>query len=89
MMTMRSSINSPFHRTLGVQPHSLVHKTSSSWGGTPIMASSFQELAMAWASPFMGEDQKDLVWPGSFRMDPPEQAEAPQESLKLDLDLRL
>ncbi|KAK4258815.1 hypothetical protein QN277_005219 [Acacia crassicarpa] len=86
-----SSINlALFHRTLGVQPHSLVHKPSSSWNGTTITASSFQEYAMAWASPFMGEDQKDLVWPGSFRLDPPEQAnEAPQESLKLDLELRL
>ncbi|KAI9123498.1 hypothetical protein K1719_004798 [Acacia pycnantha] len=90
MTTMgSSSINSAFHRTLGVQPHSLVHKPSSSWNGTTITASTFQELAMAWASPFMGEDQKDLVWPGSFRLDPPEQAEAPQESLKLDLELRL
>lgn len=72
--------------SLGVQPHSLVHKPSK---GGIVMASSssFHDIGrMGWNNPFIPEDhqiQKHLVWPGSFRLDPQ------QESSKLDLDLRL
>jgi hypothetical protein len=81
--------NMPMFRSLGVQPHSLVHKPCR--GGT-MMAPSFQEayaagIGMA-CTPFTTEDHTIPVWPGSFRM-VPQQPQPPQEILKLDLDLRL
>ncbi|WVY98779.1 hypothetical protein V8G54_030930 [Vigna mungo] len=89
MTVMGFSMNTPIMlRSLGVQPHSLVHKPCR--GGT-VVAPSFHDaharLAMAW-TPFSSEDQTDLVWPGSFRS-VPQQPQPPQEPLKLDLDLRL
>jgi hypothetical protein len=81
--------NMPMFRSLGVQPHSLVHKPCR--GGT-MMAPSFQEayaagIGMA-CTPFTTEEHTIPVWPGSFRM-VPQQPQPPQEILKLDLDLRL
>ncbi|XP_014512720.1 zinc finger protein 4 [Vigna radiata var. radiata] len=89
MTVMGFSMNTPIMlRSLGVQPHSLVHKPCR--GGT-VVTPSFHDaharLAMAW-TPFSSEDQTDLVWPGSFRL-VPQQPQPPQEPLKLDLDLRL
>ncbi|XP_004496913.1 zinc finger protein 7-like [Cicer arietinum] len=89
MALMGLSMNNPMLRSLGVQPHALVHKPCR--GGT-MVASSFQEahaagLGMA-CTPFMSENRTDLVWPGSFWM-VPQQPQPPHESLKLDLDLRL
>ncbi|XP_045808565.1 zinc finger protein 4-like isoform X2 [Trifolium pratense] len=90
MALMGLSMNNiPMFRSLGVQPHSLVHKPCR--GGT-MVAPSFQEayaagLGMACTS-FTSEDHTIPVWPGSFRM-VPQQPQPPQELLKLDLDLRL
>ncbi|XP_027367101.1 zinc finger protein 7-like [Abrus precatorius] len=89
MAIMGFSMNTPMLRSLSVQPHSLVHKPCR--GGGTMVAPSFHDaharLGMAW-TPFLSEDQTDLVWPGSFRL-VPQQPQPPQESLKLDLDLRL
>lgn len=90
MALMGLPMNTPMLRTLGVQPHSLVHKPCR--GGT-VVAPSFHEAYAAAGigmpcTPFAAEDQTDLVWPGSFRM-VLQQPEPPQEPLKLDLDLRL
>ncbi|ESW15070.1 hypothetical protein PHAVU_007G041600 [Phaseolus vulgaris] len=89
MTIMGFSVNTPtILRSLGVQPHSLVHKPCR--GGT-VLAPSFHDaharLGMAWA-PFSSEDQTDLVWPGSFRL-VAQQPQPPQEPLNIDLDLRL
>ncbi|KAI4298526.1 hypothetical protein L6164_032074 [Bauhinia variegata] len=87
MAMMGLPMNSPMLRSLGVQPHSLVHKPCR--GGTSMLASfhdAYAGLGMAW-TPFIPEDQTDLVWPGSFRLNP--QPEQPQDPCKLDLDLRL
>jgi hypothetical protein len=89
MALMGLSMNNPMLRSLGVQAHSLVHKPCRS--GT-MVAPSFQEayaagLGMA-CTTFMSEDHTNQVWPGSFRM-APQQPRPPQETLKLDLDLRL
>ncbi|XP_061373918.1 zinc finger protein 7-like [Gastrolobium bilobum] len=88
MAIMGLPMNTPMIRSLGVQPHSLVHKPCR--GGTmlaPSFHDSYAGLGMAW-TPFTPEDQTDLVWPGSFRL-VTQQPQLPQESLKLDLDLRL
>ncbi|KAI4295719.1 hypothetical protein L6164_035735 [Bauhinia variegata] len=92
MMTMMGlPVNSPMLRSLGVQPHSLVHKPCSG-GGTSMVANfhdAYSGFGTAWTT-FIPEDQTDLVWPGSFRLDPLQpQPERPQEPRKLDLDLRL
>ncbi|XP_021659680.1 zinc finger protein 4-like [Hevea brasiliensis] len=89
MMTMMGfPLNTPMSRSLGVRPHALVHKQSRE--GTTV-AARFNEtntgFGMAWM-PFMLEDAMDLMWPGSFRLDP-QPPEPPSESLKLDLNLRL
>lgn len=89
MMTMMGlPINTLMARSLGVRPHALVHKSSRD--GTAI-AARFNEantgFGMAWM-PFTVEDATELMWPGSFRLDP-QLPKPPSESPKLDLNLRL
>ncbi|KAK7269895.1 hypothetical protein RIF29_22690 [Crotalaria pallida] len=86
MAMMGFSINSPMLRSHGVQPHALMHKPSR--GGTMPAPSFLDAYAMAY-TPFMPEEQTDLLWPGSFRLVPQQQPEPPHESLKLDIDLNL
>ncbi|CAN0927066.1 Zinc finger protein 1 [Linum grandiflorum] len=70
----------PIGRSLGVRPHSLVHKPNRDHGISP--TAKFDEVSRGFesAKPFSVE----LTWPGSFRMDPP-----PPESLDIDLNLKL
>ncbi|KAE9589364.1 hypothetical protein Lal_00000093 [Lupinus albus] len=86
MTMMGLSMNNPMLRSLGVQPHAIVHKPSR--GGGTMMAPSFHDAYAMACTPFMSEEKTDLAWPGSFRL-VPQQSEPPQESLKLDLNLRL
>lgn len=89
MMTMMGlHINNPMARSLGVSPHALVHKPTRD--GTAI-AARFNEVNAGFGMscmPFIIDDTMDLTWPGSFRLNP-QPPEAPSESLKLDLNLRL
>ncbi|PIM97300.1 hypothetical protein CDL12_30232 [Handroanthus impetiginosus] len=90
MMTMMAlPLHAPMFRSLGVQPHSLVHKPGRD--GTAIVA-RFSEantrFGIAWqvGTP---EEAADTMWPGSFRLDP-QQPEQNLSSLnKLDLNLKL
>ena len=81
-------------RSLGVQAHSLVQKPSSSSKLGTSIAAKFDEAAtagfgMVW-TPFPLDDAMDLIWPGSFRLDPQQVEPEPKtEPLKLDLNLRL
>ena len=87
---MNFPINSPIFRSLGVQPHSLVHKTCRGGNTAASLCDAYRELGMAWTAPFTAEDQMDTVWPGSFRLDPQlSEPTKPQESGEIDLDLRL
>ncbi|KAJ1403204.1 Zinc finger C2H2-type [Sesbania bispinosa] len=58
-------------RSLGIQPHSLVHKPSRDKSA---MVARFNNndansgIRMAW-TPFMLEQAMDFIWPGSFRME--------------------
>lgn len=95
---------SPSVRSLGVRPHSLVHKSSLDGASTGVVARFNESTAgfgMAW-NPFMIEDAMDLMWPGSFRLDPPQlqqqeqllqqqqqKQSAKSEPPKLDLNLSL
>jgi len=79
------SQNSLVARSLGIQPHSLVHKPNRERAATMVEArlnndaNSFIGMRL---TPLVLEHAGDFVWHGSFRM---------QESdkHKLDLDLRL
>ena len=88
MTVMGLPVNSPMARSLGVRPHTLVHKPNRD--GTAI-AGRFNEASpgfdMSWM-PFTVDDTTDLTWPGSFRLDP-QPPETSSEPLKLDLNLRL
>ncbi|KAF5752858.1 putative Zinc finger protein 7 [Tripterygium wilfordii] len=88
---MMTSMGFPFRsvsvRSLGVQPHSLLHKPSRE--GSSVVArfgDSSTGFGMA-CTPFMLEDAMDLIWPGSFRVD--RLPKEPSDLQKLDLNLRL
>ncbi|XP_059623950.1 zinc finger protein 4-like [Cornus florida] len=94
-MMMTTNMGPPFNslsststlRSIGVQPHSLVHKPSRE--GSSVVA-RFSDatigFGVAW-TPFMVEEAMDLIWPGSFHMDKmPNQA---SDKHKLDLNLQL
>ncbi|KAK7263213.1 hypothetical protein RJT34_30800 [Clitoria ternatea] len=75
-------------RSLGIQPHSLVHKPGRERSN---MVARFSDansgigMASSW-TPLMLEQAVDFIWPGSFRMDLPKKE---SDVNKLDLDLRL
>lgn len=81
-------VNTPAVRSMGVRPHSLVHKPGRD---ATAVAARFNDAntgsRMAW-SPVMMEDTVDLIWPGSFRLDQ-HLPESSSEPVKLDLNLRL
>ncbi|XP_043713168.1 zinc finger protein 4-like [Telopea speciosissima] len=80
-------LSSPMVRSLGVRPHSLVHKPSREETKMVARFNDSNKGFMAW-TPFMLEEAMDLMWPGSFHVDP-QQPKQPPELLKLDLNLRL
>ncbi|KAF3435506.1 hypothetical protein FNV43_RR22595 [Rhamnella rubrinervis] len=88
MSMMGLPLNSSMVRSLSARPHSLVHKSNRD--GAAVVArfnDANTRFGMVW-TPFTLEDTMDLMWPGSFRLDPqvPEQQSEP---LKLDLNLRI
>ncbi|KAK7281705.1 hypothetical protein RIF29_09921 [Crotalaria pallida] len=79
MMTTTTSLN----RSLGIQPHSLVHKHNRERSALVARLNDANSgIGMVW-TPFMDVDS---VWPGSFRV---ELANQESDMNKLDLDLRL
>ncbi|KAF5738237.1 putative Zinc finger protein 7 [Tripterygium wilfordii] len=88
---MMTSMGFPFNsipfRSVGVQPHSLMHKPSREGSS---MVRRFGDanagFGMAW-TPFMLEDAMNLIWPGSFCVD--RFTKESSDLHKLDLDLRL
>ncbi|XP_010277156.1 PREDICTED: zinc finger protein 4-like [Nelumbo nucifera] len=71
-------------RSMGVRPHSLVHKPSREGMVARFNGSSFR---MGWA-PFTSEEAVDTMWPGSFHVNP-QLSRQQSELLKLDLNLSL
>lgn len=85
MTTMGFPFNSvTTNRSLGVQPHSLLHKSSRE--GSSMVARFNGSAAMAW-TPFMVEETMDAIWPGSFRLDKLPKQDS--DVHKLDLNLKL
>ncbi|KAL7199471.1 hypothetical protein ACSBR2_021697 [Camellia fascicularis] len=91
MMTMMGfPANAHMVRSLGVRPHSLVHKPSRGTGTT--IVGRFNETHTGFVSPWEPhtmEEEMNLMWPGSFHLDPQLPPEQPLDNLKLDLNLRL
>ncbi|WCJ17843.1 zinc-finger protein 1 [Euphorbia peplus] len=90
MPAMKWPMNAPMNnRSLGVRPHSLVHKPSTN--GISI-SPRFQEaeggFRMACMS-FTLADAMDMMWPGSIRLDHRLPPDPPTETPNLDLNLRL
>ncbi|KAL0422571.1 UNVERIFIED_CONTAM: Zinc finger protein 7 [Sesamum latifolium] len=90
MMTMMAlPIHATMFRSLGVQPHSLVHKPGRD--ETRIVA-RFSEantrLGIAW-QPGILEEATDVMWPGSFRLEPQQPEQKSSNSNTIDLNLKL
>ncbi|GMI88280.1 hypothetical protein HRI_002497300 [Hibiscus trionum] len=86
MMTMMSlPMSSQMVRSLGVRPHSLVHKSTRDGAAAAASVARFNDT---YTMQFTVDDGTDFMWPGSFRMDP-RPPEPPSEPPKLDLNLRL
>ncbi|CAJ1942927.1 unnamed protein product [Sphenostylis stenocarpa] len=92
MMTTRSPMGLAYtslaSRSLGIQPHSLVHKPGRERSAMVARFSDANSNGVGVASwtPFMLEQAVDFYWPGSFRVDLPKQE---SDVNKIDLDLRL
>ncbi|XP_052177363.1 zinc finger protein 4-like [Diospyros lotus] len=74
MAMMGWPVNTPMVRSLGVRPHSLVHKPSRD-GLVGRFSDANKGLWMPWLMPHAMEEATDLMWPGSFRLDPQPQEE--------------
>ncbi|XP_057494935.1 zinc finger protein 7-like [Actinidia eriantha] len=77
-------------RSLGVRPHSLVHKPGREGSGAVVARFSditTPGVGVLWA-PFGVEEAMDVMWPGSFRMEKPSPNQ-PSDWQNLDLNLRL
>ncbi|XAR52884.1 hypothetical protein NMG60_11021207 [Bertholletia excelsa] len=87
-ITMGLPVNTTTVRSLGVQPHSLVHKPNRD---RKTIVERFNDMNtgfnMEWTS-HMSDEAIDLVWPGSFRLDP-QPSEQPSDAHEIDLNLRL
>ncbi|KAE8673983.1 F-box-like/WD repeat-containing protein TBL1X-like isoform 1 [Hibiscus syriacus] len=79
-------------RSLGVRPHSLVHKGVRSEGSSVVARFSESGPIFGVAgTPFSVEDSMDMIWPGSFRLEnfPMQGPEPATDPRKVDLNLRL
>ncbi|KAJ8651008.1 hypothetical protein MRB53_004031 [Persea americana] len=85
---LNTPINGPLVRSLGVQPHSLVHKPHRDGAVVARFDNCTNGFGIAWTAPFALEEAQDLMWPRSFHMNS-SQSKQPQEQHKLDLNLRL
>lgn len=89
MMSMTNlPINSTMPRSLGVHPHSLVHKPQRE---EYAFAVRFKNPNIGFTTPcnqFIADSATDVLWPGSYRLNLQPVEQQPQES-KLDLNLRL
>ncbi|KAK8658533.1 hypothetical protein V6N13_036736 [Hibiscus sabdariffa] len=81
--------NSHMVRSLGVRPHSLVHKPNRD-GAAARFDETYTSFGMA-GMQLRVDDAIESVWPGSFRLDPrlPKPGSSESGPSKLDLNLRL
>lgn len=76
-------------RSLGVRPHSLVHKPSRDGAASVArFTETYTGFGMS-GMQFTVDDAMDFMWPGSFRLDPQLPKPPSSDPSKLDLNLRL
>ncbi|XVE49272.1 hypothetical protein DITRI_Ditri01bG0069700 [Diplodiscus trichospermus] len=75
-------------RSLGVRPHSLVHKSSRDEAASVARFNDTYTGFRMTGMHFTVDDSMDYMWPGSFRLDP-KLPKPPSDPSKLDLSLRL
>lgn len=88
MASMAPPIRTSMFRSLGVQAHSLVHKSGRD--GT-VIAARFGEANTRFGVPWQPgttEEAADVMWPGSFRVNT-QQPVSSSNSNTLDLNLKL
>ncbi|XP_006356491.1 zinc finger protein 2-like [Solanum tuberosum] len=90
MMTMMAlPINNPMFRSLGMIPHSLVHKSSRDARAT---AATFSEASAGYQRTSLTNQMDrsfDLKWPGSFQLNQQQTKDHTSNPTKLDLNLKL
>ncbi|XP_010906248.1 zinc finger protein 7 [Elaeis guineensis] len=84
-MMMSLPLNTPFLRSLRVQPHSMAHKPNRE--GEMGIVARFDDLSMS-RLPYALEEATNLRWPGSYQINL-QLPKQPAELNKLDLSLRL
>ncbi|KAI4342333.1 hypothetical protein MLD38_026971 [Melastoma candidum] len=86
---MSKMVNPTIMRFLGVRPHSLIHRQNKDDAAVVVarFGETFMGSGLRWTS--VMEDAPEVMWPGSFRSDPPLQQKSPSELHQLDLNLRL
>ena len=75
-------------RSLGVRPHSLVHKSSRDGAASVARFNDTHAGFGMTGMNFTVDDAMDFMWPGSFRLNP-QLPKPPSDPSKLDLNLRL
>ncbi|XVE93457.1 hypothetical protein REPUB_Repub01dG0194400 [Reevesia pubescens] len=93
MMSMIGGLQMSSHmvRSLGVRPHSLVHKSSRDGAASVARFNdTFTGFGLT-GMHFTVDDAMDFMWPGSFRLDTQvtQLPKPPSDPSKLDLNLRL
>lgn len=90
MMTMMAlPINNPMYRSLGMVPHSLVHKTGRDASKTVARFSEASAGFQLTSRPNQVDERFDLKWPGSFRLNPQQSEDQASNTNKIDLNLKL
>lgn len=90
MMTMMAlPINNPMFRSLGMVPHSLVHKTGRDVSTTVARFSEASTGFQMTSHPNPVDEGFDLRWPGSFRLNPQQSEDQASNTNKIDLNLKL
>ncbi|KAJ8572406.1 hypothetical protein K7X08_008917 [Anisodus acutangulus] len=85
---MALPINNPMFRSLGMVPHSLVHKGRD----VNITVARFTEASAGCqmtSRPNTVDEGFDLTWPGSFRLNPQQSEYQASNTNKIDLNLKL
>lgn len=85
MMTLPMPVRTSMFRSLGVQPHSLVHKPARD-GSTTVarFSEANTRFGISWQ-----QEAANLMWPGSFRVNSQQAEQKSSSSTMLDLNLKL